>query len=90
MFGFVHVLIWWLSALQDGISAQSTLRMTTDTMARILSGQISRWDDPALVADNLELVGVSRDIVVFAKSNVGAGCEPLLEVCLEPKQMRMF
>jgi len=66
----------------DGSTAQSTMRMTTETLASILSGHITKWDDPDLVADNLELIGVSQEILVLSSAQNSTHCEPLLEAAL--------
>lgn len=69
------------SSLQDGTSAQSAVRMTVQTLAQVLSGEISRWDHPRLVTDNLHLAGVREEIAVLSRNENGTRCEHSLEVC---------
>lgn len=48
------------------------LRFTPETLAGIYLGQIFMWNDPLLVADNPQLAGVERYIIVVRRSD-GSG-----------------
>jgi phosphate transport system substrate-binding protein len=48
------------------------LKFTGDTIAGIFLGDITRWNDPKLVADNPDLANVNQDIVVVHRSD-GSG-----------------
>jgi phosphate transport system substrate-binding protein len=48
------------------------LNFTGDTLAGIFLGDIQKWNDPQLVADNPILAGVNQDIVVVHRSD-GSG-----------------
>jgi phosphate transport system substrate-binding protein len=48
------------------------LKFTGDTLAGIYLGDISKWNDPKLVADNPDLANVDQDIVVVHRSD-GSG-----------------
>jgi phosphate transport system substrate-binding protein len=48
------------------------LKFTGDTLAKIYLGDISKWNDPRLVADNPSLANVSDNIVVIHRSD-GSG-----------------
>jgi phosphate transport system substrate-binding protein len=48
------------------------LKFTGDTLAGIFLGDITRWNDPKLVADNPDLARVDQDIVVVHRSD-GSG-----------------
>jgi phosphate transport system substrate-binding protein len=50
----------------------SILKLTPDTLSGIYLGQITRWNDVALVADNPELVAIDKPIVVVHRSD-GSG-----------------
>jgi phosphate transport system substrate-binding protein len=52
--------------------AKSALKFTGDTIAGIYLGDIKKWNDPKLVADNPELKNVDKDIVVVHRSD-GSG-----------------
>jgi phosphate transport system substrate-binding protein len=54
------------------IPADTKLRFTGDTLAAIYLGDISRWNDPKLVADNPSLAQVNQDIVTVHRSD-GSG-----------------
>jgi phosphate transport system substrate-binding protein len=49
-----------------------TLRFTGDTIAGIYLGDISKWNDPKLLADNPQLAQVNEDIVSVHRSD-GSG-----------------
>jgi phosphate transport system substrate-binding protein len=49
-----------------------TMKLTGDTIAGIFLGDISKWNDPKLVADNPELANVDQDIVTVHRSD-GSG-----------------
>src|SRR5579864_4737213 len=53
-----------------GISGK--LKFTGDTLAGIYLGDISKWNDPKLVADNPDLANINEDIVVVHRSD-GSG-----------------
>ena len=53
-----------------GVNAK--LKFTGDTLAGIYLGDIQKWNDPKLVADNPDLANVSEDIVVVHRSD-GSG-----------------
>lgn len=48
------------------------LKFTGDSIAGIFSGDISKWNDPKLVADNPDLANVNKDIVSVHRSD-GSG-----------------
>jgi phosphate transport system substrate-binding protein len=48
------------------------LKFTGDTLAGIYLGDIQKWNDPKLVADNPDLANVDQDIVVVHRSD-GSG-----------------
>ena len=48
------------------------LKFTGDTLAGIYLGDIQRWNDPKLVADNPDLASIDQDIVVVHRSD-GSG-----------------
>src|SRR5262245_779145 len=48
------------------------LKFTPDTLAGIYLGEITKWNDPKLVADNPGLAQTNRDIVVVHRSD-GSG-----------------
>ena len=48
------------------------LKFTGDTLAGIFLGDIQKWNDPKLVADNPDLASVNQDIVVVHRSD-GSG-----------------
>lgn len=50
----------------------SQLKFTGDTLSAIFLGDISKWNDPRLVADNPDLANVDQDIVVVHRSD-GSG-----------------
>lgn len=50
----------------------SQLKFTGDTLAGIYLGNITKWNDPLLVADNPDLASVDADIVVVHRSD-GSG-----------------
>jgi phosphate transport system substrate-binding protein len=51
---------------------KTKLKFTGDTLAGIYLGDIQKWNDPKLVADNPDLASVSEDIVVVHRSD-GSG-----------------
>lgn len=53
-----------------GVSGK--LKFTGDTLAGIYLGDISKWNDPKLVADNPDLASIDQDIVVVHRSD-GSG-----------------
>jgi phosphate transport system substrate-binding protein len=55
-----------------GDTPGSKLKFTGDTLAGIFLGDISKWNDPKLVADNPGLAGINQDIVVVHRSD-GSG-----------------
>lgn len=61
------VLTYNLPELND-----TPLRLTPDTVAGIYLGDIRRWDDPRLVADNPALGAVHQDIISLHRSD-GSG-----------------
>jgi phosphate transport system substrate-binding protein len=52
--------------------AKSPLKFTSETIAGIFLGDIKKWNDPKLVADNPGLQNVNQDIVVVHRSD-GSG-----------------
>lgn len=52
--------------------ASDQLKFTGDTLAGIFLGDIQKWNDPRLAADNPGLAGVDQDIVVVHRSD-GSG-----------------
>ena len=53
-------------------NTSTQLRFTGDTLAGIFLGDIQKWNDPRLVADNPDLASVNQDIVVVHRSD-GSG-----------------
>jgi phosphate transport system substrate-binding protein len=53
-------------------NVSAKLKFTGDTIAGIFLGDISKWNDPKLVADNPDLANVNQDIVVVHRSD-GSG-----------------
>lgn len=51
---------------------QEVLRLTPETLSSIYLGEITRWNDPRLVALNRELKGIDQKIVVVHRSD-GSG-----------------
>jgi phosphate transport system substrate-binding protein len=51
---------------------ESLLNFTSDVLAGIYLGEITRWNDPLLVADNPELADIDRNILVIHRSD-GSG-----------------
>jgi phosphate transport system substrate-binding protein len=49
-----------------------TLKFTPDTLAGIFLGDITKWNDPKLVADNPQLASINQDIAVVHRSD-GSG-----------------
>ncbi len=52
--------------------AKAPLKFTGETLAGIFLGDIKKWNDPKLVADNPDLANVNKDIVVVHRSD-GSG-----------------
>ena len=50
----------------------TNLRLSPDTVAKIFTGVITKWDDPALAADNPGITLPARDIVPVVRSD-GSG-----------------
>jgi phosphate transport system substrate-binding protein len=53
-------------------NVSTKLKFTGETLAGVFLGDITKWNDPKLVADNPDLVQVNRDIVVVHRSD-GSG-----------------
>jgi phosphate transport system substrate-binding protein len=53
-------------------NVNTRLKFTGDTIAGIFLGDIQKWNDPKLVADNPDLANVNQDIVVVHRSD-GSG-----------------
>ena len=53
-------------------NVSTKLKFTGDTLAGIYLGDISKWNDPKLVADNPDLAQVNQDIVTVHRSD-GSG-----------------
>jgi phosphate transport system substrate-binding protein len=53
-------------------SVKTKLKFTGDTLAGVYLGNIQKWNDPKLVADNPDLASVNEDIVVIHRSD-GSG-----------------
>lgn len=53
-----------------GVSTK--LKFTGDTLAGIYLGDINKWNDPKLVADNPDLANINEDIIVVHRSD-GSG-----------------
>jgi phosphate transport system substrate-binding protein len=62
------VLIYNIPELAD----KGPLKFTGDVLAKIYLGQILKWNDPALVADNPDLADIDQDIITFSRSD-GSG-----------------
>ncbi len=48
---------------------KTPLQFTADTIAGIYLGKITKWNDPALVADNASLKAVNQDIIVVHRAD---------------------
>ena len=55
-----------------GVPATTKLKFTGETLAGIFLGDIVKWNDPKLVADNPELANVNQDIITVHRSD-GSG-----------------
>jgi phosphate transport system substrate-binding protein len=53
-------------------NVSSKLKFSGDTLAGVFMGDIQKWNDPKLVADNPDLANVNQDIVVVHRSD-GSG-----------------
>ncbi len=53
-------------------NVNAKLKFTGDTLAGVFLGDIQKWNDPKLVADNPDLANVNQDIVVVHRSD-GSG-----------------
>jgi phosphate ABC transporter phosphate-binding protein len=58
--------------LKDGASRMTDLRLSGDTIAKIFTGVLTRWNDPAIAADNPGLTLPDIAIVPVVRSD-GAG-----------------
>src|SRR5207248_8390355 len=56
----------------SGIKPDTKLKFSGETLAGIFLGDITRWNDPQLVADNPDLQPINADIVVVHRSD-GSG-----------------
>ncbi len=54
------------------LAGKAPLKFTADTLAGIFNGDIIKWNDPALVADNADLAAVDKYIAVVHRSD-GSG-----------------
>ncbi len=54
------------------LAGKAPLKFTPDTLAGIFNGDITKWNDPALVADNPDLAKIDKYIAVVHRSD-GSG-----------------
>jgi phosphate transport system substrate-binding protein len=54
------------------LQGKAPLKFTEETLPGIYLGQIKKWNDPKLVADNPDLANVNKDIIVVRRSD-GSG-----------------
>jgi phosphate transport system substrate-binding protein len=54
------------------LAGKPNLKFTADTLAGIFNGDITKWNDPLLVADNPELAAIDKYIAVVHRSD-GSG-----------------
>jgi len=54
------------------LAGKAPLKFTPDTLAGIYNGDITKWNDPALVADNADLAAIDKYIAVVHRSD-GSG-----------------
>jgi len=54
------------------LAGKANLKFTADTLAGIFNGDITKWNDPQLVADNPELAAIDKYIAVVHRSD-GSG-----------------
>ena len=54
------------------LAGKANLKFTPDTLAGIYNGDITKWNDPLLVADNPELAAIDKYIAVVHRSD-GSG-----------------
>ena len=62
----IHIpLVAWPVAVMTNLGSTRQLTLSTDTIAKIFAKKITRWNDPAIVAD----ANRTYDVVVYKKSN---------------------
>ena len=54
------------------LAGKAPLKFTADTLAGIFNGDINKWNDPALVAENPDLAAIDKYIAVVHRSD-GSG-----------------
>ena len=62
----IHIpLVAWPVAVMTNLGSTRQLTLSTDTIAKIFAKKITRWNDPAIVAD----ANRTYDVIVYKKSN---------------------
>ena len=62
----IHIpLVAWPVAVMTNLGSTRQLTLSTDTIAKIFAKKITRWNDPAIVAD----ANKTYDVVVYKKAN---------------------
>jgi phosphate transport system substrate-binding protein len=60
--------VWPVAILTNTGGSNKPLTLSTETLAKIFAGQITRWDDPAIVAENNRPITT----IIYAKDGNGA------------------
>jgi phosphate transport system substrate-binding protein len=62
----IHIpLVAWPVAVMTNLGSTRQLTLSTDTIAKIFAKKITRWNDPAIVAD----ANKTYDVIVYKKAN---------------------
>ena len=62
----IHIpLVAWPVAVMTNLGSTRQLTLSTDTISKIFAKKITRWNDPAIVAD----ANRTYDVIVYKKSN---------------------
>jgi phosphate transport system substrate-binding protein len=62
----IHIpLVAWPVAVMTNLGSTRQLTLSTDTIAKIFAKKITRWNDPAIVAD----ANRTYDVIVYKKAN---------------------
>ncbi|MFC1403804.1 MULTISPECIES: phosphate ABC transporter permease PstA [Streptacidiphilus] len=67
----------------------TTLRLSPDTIAKIFTGVITKWNDPVIAADNPSLTLPARQIVPVVRSD-GSGTTAQLTTWLSKKETSLW
>ncbi|WP_181243316.1 substrate-binding domain-containing protein [Glaciihabitans tibetensis] len=61
--------------LRSGDTLVDDLRLSGDTVAKIFTGVITRWDDPAVQAENPQIVMPAQDITPVVRADLSGSTE---------------